>query len=234
MRQTLLLFDIDLTLVNARGAGQIAMRTAGEQVCGKDFSFQGVCFAGRLDPLIYADATANCTGIDPAARHSEFRDAYTRELRRLIHEDGHTVVALPGVHDLIQRLLARVRDRGDIILGLLTGNYAETAKIKIEAAGLQRDWFTLTCFGDEAQSRPGLAALALQRYERSTSAKPDPARVIVIGDTPHDVACAKAHACTAFAVATGRTPADELHEAGADIVVNDLTDPTPLLSLLPA
>lgn len=234
MRHSLLLFDIDLTLVNARGAGQIAMRTAGEQVCGQGFSFAGVSFGGRLDPLIYADATANCTGIDTAAKHAEFRDVYTRELHRLIHEDGHNVMALPGIHDLIDGLLARVRDQGDVILGLLTGNYAQTARIKIEAAGLRREWFTLACFGDEADSRTGLAALALQRYEQSTCVTPDPARVIVIGDTPHDVACAKAHGCTAFAVATGLTSADELRAAGADFVVNDLTDPMPLLSLLPA
>lgn len=234
MRHTLLLFDIDLTLVNARGAGQIAMRTAGEQVCGEGFSFEGVSFGGRLDPLIYADATVNCTGIDTAVKHGEFRDVYTRELHRLIHEDGHTVEALPGVHPLINGLRERVRNQGDIILGLLTGNYAETARIKIEAAGLQRGWFTLGCFGDEADSRPGLAALAMQRYEATTSAKPDPARVIVIGDTPHDVACAKAHSCTAFAVATGRTPAEELTAAGADIVVDNLSDPAPLLALLDA
>ncbi|MEZ6189690.1 MAG: haloacid dehalogenase-like hydrolase [Phycisphaerales bacterium] len=232
MRHTLLLFDIDLTLVNARGAGQIAMRTAGEQVCGKGFSFEGVSFGGRLDPLIYADATARCTDIDAASLHGRFRDLYTRELRRLIHEHGHTVETLPGIYDLITGLHARVSDKDDIILGLLTGNYAETAKIKIEAAGLQREWFTLGCFGDEAPSRPGLAELALRRYEQTTKAKPDPARVIVIGDTPHDVGCAKAHGCTAFAVATGRTPAHELSAAGADFVVNDLSDPEPLLSLL--
>lgn len=233
MRHTLLLFDIDLTLVNARGAGQIAMRTAGEQVCGEGFSFEGVSFGGRLDPLIYADATANCTDTEVAAKHDQFRAVYSRELHRLIHEDGHTVDALPGIHPLINTLLARVRDQGDIILGLLTGNYAETAKIKIEAAGLQRDWFTLGCFGDEAASRPDLAALAMQRYEETTSAKPDPTRVIVIGDTPHDVGCAKAHGCTAFAVATGRSSIDELSAAGADFVVPDLSEPEPLLSLLP-
>lgn len=233
MRHTLLLFDIDLTLVNARGAGQMAMRTAGEKVCGEGFSFQGVSFNGRLDPLIYAAAAAQCTGIDVAAKHGDFRDTYTRELRRLIHEDGHTVEALPGVHALINTLLTRVRDKGDVMLGLLTGNYAQTAGIKIQAAGLQRDWFTLGCFGDEAESRPGLAALALQRYEETTGAKPDPARVIVIGDTPHDVGCAKAHGCTAFAVATGRTTADELRAAGADVAVDDLTEPRPLLELLP-
>jgi phosphoglycolate phosphatase-like HAD superfamily hydrolase len=233
MRHVLLLFDVDLTLVNARGAGQLAMRTAGERVCGQGFCFEGVSFNGRLDPLIYADATVKCIGIDAPGLHNAFREAYTRELRRLIHDNGHTIEALPGIPALIDTLRKRANERDDVMLGLLTGNYAETATLKIEAAGLRRDWFTLGCFGDEAESRPGLAALALRRYEQATRMVPDPPRVIVIGDTPHDVACAKAHGCTAFAVATGRVSADELRDAGADYVVNDLTDPAPLLELLP-
>ena len=234
MRHTLLLFDVDLTLVDARGAGQIAMRTAGKQVCGEGFSFEGVSFGGRLDPLIFADATANCQPTNTADMHDEFRGVYARELHRLIHEAGHVIDALPGIPQLIKVLRDRVDAQGDVILGLLTGNYAETAKLKIEAAGLQRNWFTMGCFGDEAQSRPGLTELALSRYQQMTQTKPDPTRVIVIGDTPHDVSCAKAHGCTAFAVATGRTPAEELHAAGAVVVVVDLSDPGPLMELLRA
>lgn len=234
MRHTLLLFDVDLTLVDARGAGQIAMRTAGEQVCGEGFSFEGISFGGRLDPLIFADATANCPADDTADKHDEFRDVYTRELHRLIHDDGHTVEALPGIPALIDQLRQRAADTGDVMLGLLTGNYAETAKLKIEAAGLQRDWFAMGCFGDEADSRPGLTELALSRYHQMTQTPANPARVIVIGDTPHDIDCAKTHGCTAFAVATGRTSAEELRAAGADVVVDDLTEPGPLLDLLRA
>ena len=72
----------------------------------------------------------------------------------------------------------------------------------------------------------------MQRYAQHTGTPAQPDRVIIIGDTQHDVACAKAHGCTAFAVATGRLSADQLKQAGADIVVDDLSDPTPLLSML--
>ena len=234
MPHTLLLFDVDLTLVNARGLGQVAMRTAGKQVCGEGFSFEGISFGGRLDPLIFKDAIANCPDPDTADKHDDFRELYTRELKRLLDEDGHTIDALPGVHALIEHLRDRASQQGDVILGLLTGNYAQTAKIKIEAAGLKRDWFTLGCFGDEADSRPGLAELALNRFQDAVNAEPDPTRIIIIGDTPHDVHCAKAHGLTAFAVATGHIPADELRNAGADVVVDDLTDPSPLLAMIEA
>jgi phosphoglycolate phosphatase len=234
MRHTLLMFDVDLTLVDADGAGQRAMRTAGVEVCGQGFSFDGVPFGGRLDPLIFADAAARCghTDAEAAALHDTFRAVYTRELGRLITDNGHTVTALPGITELLIALRDRAARGDGVMLGLLTGNYAQTAALKIQAAGLRRDWFTLGCFGDEADSRPGLTELAMRRYTGLTAAPIDPARVVIIGDTPHDVHCAKAHGCTAFAVATGRTRADELREAGADIVVDDLEDPEPLLALI--
>ncbi len=234
MRHTLLMFDVDLTLVDAAGAGQLAMHAAGKEVCGDQFSFDGISFAGRLDPLIFADAINNCGYSKSKATelHDTFRSTYTQHLRRLICDNGHTVTALPGILTLIDNLRHRAQDQNDIMLGLLTGNYPQTAAMKIQAAGLRRDWFTLGCFGDQADSRPGLTELALQRYTQLTNTPADPARVIIIGDTQHDIHCAKAHGCTAFAVATGRVNADQLRDAGADIVVDDLTDPTPLLNLI--
>jgi phosphoglycolate phosphatase len=235
LRHTLLMFDVDLTLVDADGAGQRAMLKAAAQVCSEGFTFEGVAFAGRLDPLIFADAVAKNSSPgspDDTTLHDRFREAYTRELKALITDNGHRVRALSGGLDRVTLLHRRASEKDDVMLGLLTGNYAQTAKIKIEAAGLNRDWFVLSCFGDEADSRPDLAALAMTRYAQATGTPPDPRRVVIIGDTPHDVACAKAHGCTAFAVATGRSSREALHAAGADIVVNDLTDPAPLLELI--
>ena len=234
MRHTLLMFDVDLTLVDADGTGQVAMLTAGNEVCGDGFTFEGISFGGRLDPLIFADAVASCNYTDEqhAERHDTFRATYIRDYENLLANNGRTISALPGIPELIDTLRERADTHGDVMLGLLTGNYEPTARMKIEAAGLQRDWFTRGCFGDEADSRPGLTALAMQRYTQHTGTPAKPGRVVIIGDTQHDVACAKAHGCTAFAVATGRLSADELKDAGADIVVDDLTDPMPLLDLI--
>ena len=155
MRHTLLMFDVDLTLIDADGAGQHAMLKAAAQVCAEGFTFEGVAFAGRLDPLIFADAVAKNAphgspdDLDLATLHDRFREAYTRELKALITDNGHRVRALPGVLDLVTLLHRRASGKDDVMLGLLTGNYAQTAKIKIKAAGLSRDWFALGCFGDE-------------------------------------------------------------------------------------
>jgi phosphoglycolate phosphatase-like HAD superfamily hydrolase len=104
--------------------------------------------------------------------------------------------------------------------------------LKLGAVGLNPDWFEIHALGDEAPSRPDLAALALRRYERRFGAAIDPGAVVVIGDTPRDVHCAKAHGCVAFGVATGRYTVDDLRREGADVVVEDLADASPLWELV--
>jgi phosphoglycolate phosphatase-like HAD superfamily hydrolase len=90
----------------------------------------------------------------------------------------------------------------------------------------------VNAFGDEGKTRPDLVALALRRCAETAGFTPDSRSVIVIGDTPFDVECAHAHGCVAFAVATGLHRADELRKTGADVVVDDLSDPAPLFDLL--
>lgn len=232
MRHTLLLFDIDGTLLRCHGMGLDAMRRAGGELFGEPFEFEGVEVAGRLDRLIYHDLAARNNVPDPHERHDDFRDRYVRTLTADLTEPGHKTVPTPGAVALIESLLPRVSAPGDIVLGMVTGNYREAARAKLAAVGLDLGRFTITAFGDEADTRPGLVELALSRYEAEHAADPDPSRVIVIGDTPHDVDCAKAHGCIAFAVATGVFTADELRAHGADMVVDDLADPTPLLAVI--
>jgi phosphoglycolate phosphatase len=128
-------------------------------------------------------------------------------------------------------LLALLAERADVTLGLVTGNYRQAAPLKISAAGLSPGSFSLGAFGDEAPTRPELVALALGRWSER-GARPDPDRVIVIGDTPRDVACAHANGCRCLAVATGWHSAETLRVAGADAVVPDLSDPSMLLGML--
>jgi len=232
MSTDLLLFDIDGTLLLTEGAGKRAMHTAARRIFGENFSFEGVSFGGRLDPLIFADAARN-NGLEPDdADHQRFRDAYLAELDAVLNNGERPTRALPGIHDLLHELRRRVGVGDPVTLGLLSGNYRTAMPIKLHAAEIDPDWFTLTALGDEADSRPGLVELALGRYQQAHGAAADPERVIVIGDTPHDIDCAKAHHCVAFAVATGNCPRGQLEAAGADIVVDDLSDPSALLDRL--
>jgi phosphoglycolate phosphatase len=223
----LLLFDIDGTLLLGHGAGRRAMERAGRALLGEAFTLDGIDFGGALDPWIFEQAARRAGIADARAHHDAFRAAYLVELRRALEAGEVRPEALPGVGSL----LALLAERADVTLGLVTGNYRQAAPLKISAAGLSPDAFSLGAFGDEAPTRPELVALALGRWSER-GARPDPDRVIVIGDTPRDIDCAHANRCRCLAVATGWHSAETLRAAGADAVVPDLTDPSRLLGML--
>lgn len=228
MPPTLLLFDIDGTLLDTGRAGRSAFAAAATRLFGDHFTFDGISFGGRLDPLIFAEAAARHRLDDHARHHDAFRNAYLAELRTLLQERRDRVRVLPGVHEL----LADLRPRRDVTLGVLTGNYDESAAMKLRAADIDPDWFRVSVFGDDAPTRPGLVALAMRRHGNAHGLPCDPRRVVVIGDTPHDAHCAKVHGCAALAVTTGGYGRDELLAAGADAVVDTLEDRRPLDALI--
>ncbi len=218
-RLMLLLFDIDGTLLLTRGAGLAAMEKAGRDLFGADFRIDGVSFAGRLDPLIFQDLAAR-NGVE-ASEHFEgrFFEAYRKELAELLG-NGMTSEALPGVVRLIEAL----RRTENVTLGLLTGNYATTGRLKIRHAGLDPDLFEICVWGTDGQCRSALPPVAMNRYEELKGRKISPEDVVIIGDTPHDVSCALDNGCRVLAVATGRYDESSLREAGADIVLSNLAE----------
>jgi phosphoglycolate phosphatase len=215
----LVLFDIDGTLLASDGAGRRSMLEAGVELFGASFAFGDVDVRGRLDPHIWREL-AQHNGIDAAPeRESEFRARYRGLLERRL---GVTACAraLPGAAEL----LARLATRSDLALGILSGNYPETGRLKLAAAQLDPDRFQICAWGSDAPTRPDLIPVALERYrERMHTSLPGSA-VSVIGDTPHDVACARAHGCRSLGVATGGYAADELVRAGADLVLPSLAE----------
>ena len=231
MQPYLLLFDIDGTLMLSANSGMHAMRATAESMFGPGFKWDGVTAAGRLDPHILSEA-ATLNGLDLSDRLDAFRDAYIARLATELVARAAQIEVMPGVIDLVHQLRDRAAAHQDVVLGVLTGNFAAAAPLKLQAIQLDVSWFPITAFGDEAPTRPDLVALAMQRYAARFGSEIPPDHVVVIGDTPHDVDCAKRNGCIAFAVATGHHAADVLHDAGADVVVENLADPTPLLNLL--
>jgi phosphoglycolate phosphatase len=228
MNQVLLLFDIDGTLLRSGGASVRAMKTVAQRMFGESFTWDGVVFPGNIDPLIYQQA-AQLNGLaDPRKHEQRFHDSYIEELEAELRRSASVVRAPPGVHDTVNRYRVRAAKKGDVELGLLTGNYTRAVPIKLLAIGLQPEWFPVTAFGDDAPSRPDLALLALKKMAAKTGKPFEPRRAVVIGDTPRDVHCGKAHGCSAVGVATGGHSVDELRQSGADLVLEDLSDPQPL------
>jgi phosphoglycolate phosphatase-like HAD superfamily hydrolase len=135
---------------------------------------------------------------------------------------GHV---LPGV----ARLLEQVASEPSWITALLTGNNAEMARIKLDHFGL-RQWFAFGAFGEEAADRNALACVAVARAGERLGL--GPRDCVVIGDTEHDIACARASGAWVIAVATGLTPLDQLARHAPDLALADLTDTSAVLDFV--
>ena len=230
---TLLLFDIDGTIIIGGGAGMRAMYRTAEEMFGPIFKWDGVESAGNLDPLIYEQATTANSIADWRDHHGKFHDSYIKDLHEEFTTTARALVRrAPGIVPTIELLRERVSRKGDIVLGLLTGNYTKAVPIKLAAVDVDPTWFPITAFGDEGRTRADLVAVAMAKYEQTYGSAPNPKRVIVIGDTPRDVACARAHGCISLAVATGSHTLAVLEACEPDVAVSDLGDPTPLLELI--
>lgn len=224
---SLLLFDIDGTLLLSGGAGIRAMTRAFETLFGTPDAFAASDTAGRTDTFILSHALRHRGLADDAETHARFRDTYVALLREEIARPAQSRYGLmPGV----QALLEAVRDREPFHLALLTGNFEPAAYIKLHHFGIG-DYFAWGAFGEESREREEVARIAARRAaERLPAGVRE--RTIVIGDTPHDVACARAIGARMLAVATGTYSPDDLAAAGADIVVPDLSDTDGVLAAL--
>jgi phosphoglycolate phosphatase-like HAD superfamily hydrolase len=216
---TVLLFDIDGTLVLTGGAGARAMSLAFQELFGVADAFLRLPLAGRTDTWLLSDAcTAHAIPRD-SPDLARFPDVYLRHLAVELEKPGPRKGVMPGIRDLLDELSSRE----DVYLALLTGNYETAARLKLEHFDLWR-YFQCGAFGDDAPDRNGLLPRAVHRVAACGGPSIAASEAIVIGDTPLDVACAAAAGARSVAVATGNYSADELRLAGADVVFEDLSD----------
>jgi len=220
-----ILFDIDGTLLLTGGAGQKGMERALEKVFGITRPTEDIPAAGRTDFAITHDLF-EFHGIDSTPEAwTQFSSEYFRQLPLAMAElDGSL---LPGVRDILEILHARK----DVRLGLLTGNFEAGAWLKLKHYGIDH-YFQFGAFGDSHHSRDDVAKLAYEATHRHCGSPIAADRVWVIGDTPADVACARAIGANVVAVATGVYSYDELAPTSPDLLLHDLTDPETLLSRL--
>jgi len=217
----LILFDIDGTLVLTGGAGSRAMTCAFEELFGIADAFRAIPMAGRTDVAILSDAlAAHRVAIDDP-RVTTYRDVYFKHLPREIasRPSGARHGVMPGVRPLLDALA----DRADMYLALLTGNYAASARMKLEHFDLWK-YFPCGAFGDDAPDRNGLFDVARGRIAQAGGPSFDPRQVTVVGDTPHDIGVAIAAGARSIGVATGSHSVDALRAAGADVVFEDFVD----------
>jgi phosphoglycolate phosphatase-like HAD superfamily hydrolase len=216
-------WDIDGTLLASGGAGKAAMDAAMLEAFGLGTLDDRVKYAGRTDRDIARELFARNDVPFTPETWQRFIGTYLRLLPLSLHERaGHI---LPGVTEALWHL----SERPDIALGLITGNLRAGAEIKLRHFGLWHH-FRFGGFGDVVFDRNEVA-LAGVTEARQIVAEYHPERVWVLGDTPLDIACARAIGAKVIATATGQHSVAELAEHQPDVVVPDLRDTAALLRL---
>ena len=207
---TLFLYDIDGTLISTGGIGRACLDAAFEQLHGLAGAFRRVRFGGRTDRGIVARAYAG-SGIPQTAAHTaRLKARYLELLRERLRPEDLTTY--PGVHRAVRATAAVGHN------ALLTGNWRDGARIKLGAAGLWQH-FDFGAFGDDSPDRNALVPVARERA-RERGLHID--RVVVVGDTEADVACARAGGAAAVAVLTGWGDGPLLEAADPDLLIEDL------------
>jgi phosphoglycolate phosphatase-like HAD superfamily hydrolase len=225
---SLVLFDIDGTLLLSGGAGVRAMTRAFEQVFDVADAFVNSDVAGRTDTFLVAQALIRAGLPDTPAQHARFRDAYVPILREEILKPPRSRSGLmPGV----QPLLDELDNHPAIHLALLTGNFERAAYVKLGHFGIDR-FFAWGSFGEESADRNELARIARRRAKERAVPPLALERTVVIGDTPHDVECARAIGARVIAVATGNFSVEQLQRSHADVVLEDLSETTQIVPLV--
>jgi phosphoglycolate phosphatase-like HAD superfamily hydrolase len=209
------------------GAGARALTLAFRDLFGVASDLGALTLAGRTDSWIFRRmAEAQGFACDRTAE-ARFRELYVDHLREEIARPRPQKSVMPGVRDLLDALL----ERDEVCLALLTGNYAEGARIKLEHFDLWR-YFPCGAFGDDAPDRNALLDKAMVVVAAREGRTFGPADTVVVGDTPFDVAVAAAGGARSLAVATGVYDASALAASGADAVLQDLSDTASVLAAL--
>lgn len=211
------MFDIDGTLVNAGGAGSAAFVEALSSVFGLSVEVGDYRFGGRTDAAIAHDLMAR-HGIDGARVTAARERLWGEYLPRLAHA---MAARRPRLYEGVWELLERLARRSDLLVGVLTGNHEPAAWLKLQACGID-GYFRLGAFGGETVSRLELPARALDAARPLLRGQVPSERVVVVGDTPHDIDCARHAGMRVLAVATGRYDVDTLRSHAPDSLWSDL------------
>lgn len=224
MTPTLLLWDIDGTLLHSGGSGLRALEISLREDLGITGDLSDIDWAGRTDRWITTRVFEKFSIPNTAANADRFINGYLSRLPAELDRSAHI---LPG----ITALLDAARDHPTIHQGLLTGNLQRGARVKLGHFALW-DYFPFGAFADDSPDRNDLGPHALARATAVTGHNFDLSRVWIIGDTPHDIACARAIGARALAVATGHHTLAQLAAHAPDALLDNLADRDAFWSLL--
>lgn len=222
MTERLILLDIDGTLLYPDGAGRVGLKAALERVYGVAGPIEDYHFGGYTDRrTVYR--LLNAAGIDDATisrKFNEIEEVMVEEMTPRIQRGDHNLKALHGGLELV----AALHSRDDVLLGLVTGNFRQTAMLKLHFAGYDTDVFRVGAFGDESEQRHDLPPLAVNRATALTGKDYHGHSIVIVGDTPLDIQCGRPIGARSVAVATGWTSYTDLQVHQPDALLHDLGD----------
>lgn len=216
--KTLLLWDIDGTLIDSGGAGERGLQLALKREFAIEDTLSWLEYFGRTDVWIARAILKHHLGAASPEDIQRFLNAYLKALAEEMNNPQARV--LPGVAEIV----AQIGQHSDIAQGLLTGNLRRGAETKLGHFGLWAH-FPYGAFANDAVHRDELGPHALRRANAYHGVTFVPERVFVIGDTPHDIACGKAIGARTFAVATGRYSSERLRAHTPTAVFENFADP---------
>jgi len=218
----LVLFDIDGTILLTAGAGRRAIVAAISEAVGPSPRLNEVRFDGKTDPQIVTELleAAGQSGPHRVERIEALCTRYVNLLEQELQRPTTRTTVMPGVH----RLLDSLEGEQGVVLGLLTGNMAAGATLKLGAAGLDPKRFRVGAYGSDAANRPDLPPIAARRAEPYFGRMPSGAEVVIIGDTPADISCGECISARAVGVATGAYSVEDLAGCGPHAVFDNLSD----------
>lgn len=222
----LYLFDVDGTLVSAKGAGRRAIGKALVEVYGASGPYESYDMRGKTDLQIVFDLMM-AAGIPERLVAERLDQFFSRYVETLAAELQGGVELLPGVSELVRRL----HESPEAVVGLLTGNIEAGARVKLASTGLL-PYFKVGAYGSDDADRTKLPAVAARRAEALLGEAVHPRWVVVIGDTPLDIHCARVFGARAVAVATGQHGMEELAVHNPDALFPDFSDVPLVLATL--
>lgn len=221
----LVLWDVDGTLLSTDGISAKAMREAMLEIVGAAAPIARINYAGKTDWQIIRESLPDLSPDLISLRLHEFIAAYTRRFEAQRAALATRAQLFPGVVAALEALSGTARQAP------LTGNVTNVARLKLDCVGLL-GWLDVAAgaYGDDHHHRPALvpiaATRAAERYGRSFSER----QIVIVGDTPHDIACGQANGARTVAVATGPYSLAELSSHNPDVVLPDLRDTTAVVN----
>jgi len=227
---TMLLFDIDLTLLFTGGVGRFAINNAFKEIFGVDEAWGSTQPDGKTDSRIFGEIALRVLGRSLRKKETALLlEKYRDEFMRMIKDESiGSFRLMPGIPGLLSVLDRKKR----FALGVATGNIEETGWAKLERGRLRR-YFRFGAFASDSNERVEIVRTAIRRGEKLLGKKFPKENIFVIGDAPQDIEAAKKAGARSIAVATGRRSESELAAFSPDFVLPDLSDPERFLKIVP-